>query len=812
MVCGRCGSEIASGARFCPVCGAPVQAAEPVAEVPGVPVPPKAPRRSRSSLVAIAAACISVVAAVVVVAFVATDGFTFGGADTVTLGQEEAVSASLSTRFVPKDRKGEAITSYLVALVRQGKKTKGVDEALYSFDTTPYRLEVKKGEGFSVSDFGDGVPSGRYACHVVEGSGSGSDKDGSQEDGQSFLIDYAPDNKDARDELSVLPQEEDKDAGKGEAPKKRERRKEDPKKTAYKLYQEKIDEYIAKYGEPGSLKDEYGITKVKGLYLVQLRDFNDDGLPELVLGYDNPSIETNNNQGDLATTIDVWMVKSGKLERAYSRANAQIHDQGTSGVIPVATIDGAPVLFSGHPNTDVVGDYAWYALKDGEFAPVLTYTIDAEPSDSGSLYGNLRYTVNGKEASEASYQEAYDRPKISEYFAVLMYSEDPSSSAYSGGDAAFHSVDETVSLTNQTIEKIRSQAATKDEDTEKKSSKKSAVSWETQMANGALGSGQVAYAGGYDYIWDSDQGLLQFKGKSDKAKKIVDSPIDGRTRCAAMCADGDHVYVVLADPEDPVGKPNKLYQVSIDGGDVRELPTPEGSQASGDDAPSITQLYLYDGDLYTMVAYGLKVDAYRISTEDGSATFLAHADSMWTGMDACSLSKDALYSYVDANRLVRVEYGSGTSTEIFNGPGRWHAGPVIYQDRLYVYELSKLGDSVYSGYSGALYSMKTDGSDQRKVYTAPDGVRDELRMIADGKAYFTRSNLQGDNVKSLVMVSLKTGKVENEVKQDQASGMQLCYAGDHLIGVGIVGPPRQLVSVRRLDMDANMESELLSKD
>ena len=65
----------------------------------------------------------------------------------------------------------------------------------------------------------------------------------------------------------------------------------DPRQEAYGLYAQKVAEYVAAYGEPsyeGPAESTYETQKGTGLNLVLLRDYDGDGIEELVLGHRNP--------------------------------------------------------------------------------------------------------------------------------------------------------------------------------------------------------------------------------------------------------------------------------------------------------------------------------------------------------------------------------------------------------------------------------------------------------------------------------------------------------------------------------------------
>lgn len=560
MFCQHCGSELAPGAKFCAACGAPVNPGddpafqdpvklsiqdgrlvpEPSQQETGQAqqgsvtsqedsgqtqwesdsaygdqsdvlthqaseqqpsAPDKAPDDKKGPRAAvIAAGCAAVLVVVAAAMFILTG--RFGTGDAVSFGQKDDVPAKLVTRFNPQDKGGKPFADYSVLLVRQGEQEDGVDEVLYRASTTPYRLEVADDQGFAMSDFGDDVPSGRYACYVVDAGESGrdgssgaagkaassSDDAKASEKGQAenaddaangfddddtdaptvevgddtpcFIIGYDPENGDAQDEVTIREPESGPAGGVAQ-----EEPEKDSQQVAYELYNGKVKEYLAKYGEPGSTTDEFA-TRLNGLYFARLMDLDGDGLEELVLGYGDPSGAAGDGTTDC--TLDVWALKDDALVQVGSVKSASDHGQDAAGWIPIATLDGAPVLFGGKPNVDIEGDVAWYGMVDGKLQAQLRLVVEPLPVGEGqsTLYPpEVRYLVDGKEVDAAAYIEAGKRVQVTENYAVV----DHSGSIQTGNGAPLHITQETLQMTKDTIAKLdeaaqQTGATEKDED------------------------------------------------------------------------------------------------------------------------------------------------------------------------------------------------------------------------------------------------------------------------------------------------------------------------------------------------------------
>lgn len=400
----------------------------------------------RRSLIVIIVSAIVIVACVVGVAVILASRKPAGSV--VAYGQTDPVPVSKVTRIKPQNAQGKAVTTYVVVLVMPDAPD-GSDPALRSFDTSPYRIYVEGNNGFCVPDFADDVVDGDYvACVQEDGDGDGAG-DGEV---QQLPVRYQRDDASARDEVTVAPPVQQTDAAQPATTESAEPK--DPKQVAYALYDAKIEEYVAKYGEPGSETGQFA-TKLTGLYFARLMDLDGDGVEELVLGYGEPGKVT--DEGDTVAALDVWTLKGDTIQQVGTVESALNHSQDATGWIPIAMLDGSPVLFGGKPNVDVQGDVVWYGMVDGELEPKLRLVVEPVPVGEGEreVYPpEVCYFVNGREADETSYLEAEKRVQIVENYATLGY-ESPSK-LYDG--TPVHSVQETLQMTMDTIAQLAAAA------------------------------------------------------------------------------------------------------------------------------------------------------------------------------------------------------------------------------------------------------------------------------------------------------------------------------------------------------------------
>ena len=217
----------------------------------------------------------------------------------------------------------------------------------------------------------------------------------------------------------------------------------DPHQEAYGLYAAKVAEYVALYGEPsyeGPAESGYETQTGTGLNLVLLRDYDGDGIEELVLGHRNP------DESDYMHpyVVEVWAVRDGGLVCALDDPDAFSHGQDVLTGFEDATIDGEPVVLTTTYGPSEVGERSGggaYALRDGSFVEVLSYL--QEYSFDGSV--NV-FTVNGAQSSAEGYRAAMERPVTSDYWSLMGYG-----AATPGEGVTLHTVPETVAEAQRVI-------------------------------------------------------------------------------------------------------------------------------------------------------------------------------------------------------------------------------------------------------------------------------------------------------------------------------------------------------------------------
>ncbi len=511
MYCTTCGSKLPEDAKFCVTCGAPVDGpaagAQTGAESSGGssktddapstlpvegtvakgwaaapsgtsswPAPPAtsapSPSAGGSKLkkkhVLIAAGALAAVA-VVTAAIVGVIWFTGMRNVTAAFGQEADVPLSKATRIIPRNKQNEPLSSYTVIVVRVGEPSAGDDTRAYAVDTTPYHMPVSTTEGFSFEQINAAIPNGRYICYIADTS-AGAQEDATEDEGTiqvgegdsvvtltkdtpSFAVDYGEDNREAPE--SVTMNEPESGQVSVAAPVKTA----DPRQEAYKLYLDKVNEYIARYGEPGfgqgNAQDEQIGT---GLIFAYLRDFDGDGLEELILGYrtDGKVLPLDVN----SYAFEVWAVQDDELKLVYNEDQSFYHGQDILTGFEVVSLDDQPVMMTavyggGEEAGDEVSWNTCYRYKDGAFAPI--WSIE---SRNNMIKGTSSQTVNGAEATSEEYMRALDEPQVSAFYSIAgpkdmgRWYESIANTA----DGRDYSVEETVAMTQETIATIKERA------------------------------------------------------------------------------------------------------------------------------------------------------------------------------------------------------------------------------------------------------------------------------------------------------------------------------------------------------------------
>lgn len=490
MFCTNCGNELKPGMRFCTRCGAPVAHPEPVPieapsspqdapqphtdpktaaldrsstapdrtvdttseppnTAPHPPIPPAtadmpgaqtAPKKNprRGAIVAIAAI---VLIAVIVVACI----LLLGKHPTeVRFGQDESVPVARATRIIPHDVADEPITLYSASLVNPDA---GQDDPQSKLETTPYCLNVDGPGGFTMADFGDDLPQGSYVLYIVnETTSDGTGDTSASQVPQQLPVEYEPDNQDAETDIVVAP-DPDADA-------------QTPQPTAYELYWQKCQDYIAQVGEPAwTTSGALSTNMMTGLCFAQLIDFNGDGTEELVVVYNTHPTFIEGVDGYLeqqvdAFAVEVWAYRDGaidlvfnepgvleKLDGGYACFTTYLHD----GVLELSTCTygESPHAAEGQPSMTL----RYYAFDGTTFAPTLT--LDYIYEDQG-----YRCFHDDREIDEEEIADLTAGIEQSSRHLVL--------SARGGTDQ----LDETLELTQQTLDFLREASGAIDPDAE----------------------------------------------------------------------------------------------------------------------------------------------------------------------------------------------------------------------------------------------------------------------------------------------------------------------------------------------------------
>lgn len=217
----------------------------------------------------------------------------------------------------------------------------------------------------------------------------------------------------------------------------------DPKAEAYALYAEKVREYVDAYGEPsyeGPASSDYETQTGTGLNLVLLRDYDKDGVEELVLGHRNA------DDADYLHpyVIEVWAVRDGELVLALDDPDAFSHGQDVLTGFEDATLDGEPVVLTTIYGPSELGEQSGggaYALRDGSFVQALSYLQDY--SFDGSVNN---FTVDGEKSDADGFLAAMQRPVVSDYWSLMGYGV-----ATPGEGVTLHTVPETVAEAQRVI-------------------------------------------------------------------------------------------------------------------------------------------------------------------------------------------------------------------------------------------------------------------------------------------------------------------------------------------------------------------------
>ena len=483
-----------------PAINVPVQQSAPSSAAPQ----PKKSNRLHTGLL-IAAVCLLAVIAVGVGYLVVSSRPL-----AVTFGQGDAVPTSLITRIKPRGSDGKPLTSYIVSLVAPADSE---NQEAASQDTTPYKIQVEGGNGFTMADFGVDVPDGNYTV-VVEDTTANTQ--------QQFPITYEHENPQAKDEVTVEPPAPKRDASEGDGAKD-DAEDGDPATAAAKLFYDKTQEYVKAYGSPQAVSVQNGYeTMMLGLCVAQQIDFNDDGTNELLLVY-NPTYTSGDEVTDpieaLNTyVVEVWAFKDNAINKVYSSTKVNTSNGGMGFCTVYKNADSGQLALSqtdyNHENDAEVTSY--YVLDGDEFKVAQAFQLYNPYSSSPE------FSVDGETVDQSAYRAAQDAWVLSSSYSLL---EDKS--AKSNADSGFLNASDAAAATEQTIADLKKAAGveaaeSKDKSEDKTSKKasyavKSVSKTETFQAQGdGYDSSDVSHVWSYPVI--SVEG-----GKETKAVKALNA-------------------------------------------------------------------------------------------------------------------------------------------------------------------------------------------------------------------------------------------------------------------------------------------------
>ncbi|MCD8117824.1 MAG: hypothetical protein LUE21_12100 [Oscillospiraceae bacterium] len=165
----------------------------------------------------------------------------------------------------------------------------------------------------------------------------------------------------------------------------------------YALYAEVVQEYEDTYGELEFYEQtDYNSIEYTGVFLLELVDFDQDGIEELIIGY---SIPDSFGQGSVWPYLDVWRLEDGEPVLAYEGAIIEHGD--ISRHCAFTLMDGKYYLLVGQEGYDI--NLTLLTLVDGEFVADMTIAFE------NSTGNDVTYTLNGYEVDEETCRNTYNQ-------------------------------------------------------------------------------------------------------------------------------------------------------------------------------------------------------------------------------------------------------------------------------------------------------------------------------------------------------------------------------------------------------------------
>lgn len=423
----------------------------PVAKPVAAPAPAPAANVSAQKKDPKALYIVGIVVGLAVIAIFSYLLFFSKSGDVAHYGQDKAIVVAQESKITPTDAKGEKIKKYSVTLNGDNG---------YSTNA-----EVKGDEGFTVSQFPD-IKPGKYTLTV-------RDSKSKVEWGIPVKVVDNSKSTDAVKEVSLeVPKANEADTKTGEGDKKDGGAAAD-NTAAYAAYKQKCQEYLACYGEPRIVEVTDSVYAMRGLCLVDLVDFDQDGQPELltvVNGMSDDELKSAWN-GDIeglqkSYTVEVWSAADGGVKRLYSQ-NWLDNSNGGTMFLPLIKADDGSILVSQRTyemsNTITAllagrqalagGNTLVYGKKGDVFSLVSNYeSWGVRPSEGNGYEGY--YASEGKEISETDYNALYQQFGYGHNYRTY-YFFDFSTSGYGSISGESHvDPNQVAEVTKDTLKKV----------------------------------------------------------------------------------------------------------------------------------------------------------------------------------------------------------------------------------------------------------------------------------------------------------------------------------------------------------------------
>lgn len=363
--------------------------------------------------------------------------FNRTGGDIVTYGQIEPVYIDADTTITPKGSDGKELDSYEVTL----SNSKG----------TAASARVKGSGGFNVKHLNKAskLKSGSYTVKIY---------DRTTKVEWTLPVKFAPKKKKASTAVTIEVADQSDSSEKSDD----ESSDSTTSNTVYALYYQKVQEYLATYGEPSIVTGSSGFKGISGLAYARLIDFDNDGTDELYLIYSTKSkaeLASASTLVNMGYVSEVWAYRDGGLKRVYRNADADSVEECEDGVSgsPLCKHGDRYSLVESYSDGEYVG-FAYKELKGDSFVTGKSYAQAGNGTDNEIL-------IDGKKSSWSA---------LSAFLGELEPNIDPICQQPLGIYDA--SLETTLEATKKVFVQLKSSttSASKTSSKDKKSSSKSA--------------------------------------------------------------------------------------------------------------------------------------------------------------------------------------------------------------------------------------------------------------------------------------------------------------------------------------------------